>query len=415
MAMRHRFTWLTWLLITAVGAAVLSLGLSFESHSDSSVVAKVRQFHSPAALSPGHKQIGMQCSACHGDKPMAGKSAMQEKCVACHTRNDDNKVENTHPRAKFEDPANADRLEKIDALSCVTCHSEHKPSAQNHVGLTIAKDFCIACHADVEKDAPSHKRMDFNTCTAAGCHSYHDNRNTYLKFLVRGEKKGVPEKWELPEKVFTVKPAKYGVTENPHGKGNKVGECKTCHATETRQFEAGKHGVRESIGLLPMSPKLSKLPFKPDAHSKSLSCTSCHKPDKPDVEFAAVKACMSCHDDSHTNAYEKSKHAQLWRKEVSGEGKPGTGVSCATCHMPRIKLKTPEGKRRMVVDHDNTGNLRPSIKQTKVCLNCHSLQFTHNSLADKALAQGNFIGEPSVHVESIEMALERKKSKSSQN
>jgi hypothetical protein len=408
---RRRRLWLAWVLGSGLAAAVLALGIDFRPHADDTLVGKVRGLFAPASMSPGHVQIGLQCVACHGDRPMAGRDAMQEKCVACHARNDDNKVENAHPRAKFEDPDNADRLKRLDALHCVTCHSEHKPAAMNHVGLSLPKDFCMACHDELAKKTPSHAGMRFDSCTNTGCHSFHDNRATYRKLLKRNAGKAEPPDTRvLPMRDFGSRAAEFGVGENPHGKG-KIGECRKCHEAEQASFGLGKHGVRQKAGLRPMRPAWSELAFTDAARDKELSCISCHKADKPDTKKAAVEACLDCHADEHSKAYRNTRHDELWREELAGRGAPGTGVSCATCHLPRYALDTPDGNRRIAVSHNSTGNLRPPIKQARVCLACHTLQFTHDSLADKNLMRRNFKGPPAKHVKSIEMEMARKPDK----
>jgi formate-dependent nitrite reductase cytochrome c552 subunit len=117
---------------------------------------------------------------------------------------------------------------------------------------------------------------------------------------------------------------------------------------------------------------------------------------------------MTCHNDQHSKSFESSKHGVLWRAEVAGKGKPGSGVSCATCHMPRMKADSIDDIVRYTTNHNQTENLRPAIKQGKVCLSCHSLQFTLDALADKTLVNGNYNRAPSVHIKSIEMEAKRK-------
>ena len=46
-----------------------------------------------------------------------------------------------------------------------------------------------------------------------------------------------------------------------------------------------------------------------------------------------------------------------------------------------------------------------------VCVACHGLQFSLDSLADKALIDSDFTGRPSVHVESIDWVVARAKEK----
>ena len=79
----------------------------------------------------------------------------------------------------------------------------------------------------------------------------------------------------------------------------------------------------------------ARLPMREDAAHQSLTCNSRHVAHRYDVKRAAVEACMDCHNDTHTRAYEESPHHELWQQELDGELDAGSGVSCATCHMPR--------------------------------------------------------------------------------
>jgi hypothetical protein len=46
-----------------------------------------------------------------------------------------------------------------------------------------------------------------------------------------------------------------------------------------------------------------------------------------------------------------------------------------------------------------------------VCLDCHGLGFTLDSMADRALIESNFSGSPTVHVESIDWVVRRMKAR----
>ena len=132
-------------------------------------------------------------------------------------------------------------------------------------------------------------------------------------------------------------------------------------------------------------------------------CGTCHRPHAVDTAQAAAEACASCHDDSHTRAYFVSPHNRLRQAELAGEAPPGTGVSCATCHMP------PTVRRgKVTTNHNQNDSLRPNEKMVRtVCLDCHGLGFSLDSLADAGLIGRNFSGMPAVHVESIEWAMRR--------
>ena len=215
-----------------------------------------------------------------------------------------------------------------------------------------------------------------------------------------------------------------------------TGVCEDCHEPQAETFVRGRHGMRghpliaaprdpthglEAIGLggvLPgavavwfadpprparMSVAEARLPMRAEAAHQSLDCGTCHRPHAVDTERAAVEACASCHDDAHSRAWFGSAHHTLWQAELAGEAAPGTGVSCATCHMAKV------GRRgKIVTSHNQNEVLRPNEKMIRpVCLDCHGLGFAIDALADADLIARNFRGKPSAHVKSIEWAMRR--------
>ena len=218
---------------------------------------------------------------------------------------------------------------------------------------------------------------------------------------------------------------------------SSTGACKSCHEPQARSFARGRHGMREHPGIAPprnpatglkriglsraapaivadwladpvpparMTVGEARLPMRADADAHgALDCGACHEPHDVDTARAAVEACVSCHDDSHTRAYLESPHHRLWQAELSGEAPPGAGVSCATCHMP------PAGRRDIIAtNHNQNDTLRPNEKMIRsVCLDCHGLELSLDALADTALIERNFSGAPAVHVESVEWAVQR--------
>ena len=115
---------------------------------------------------------------------------------------------------------------------------------------------------------------------------------------------------------------------------------------------------------------------------------------------------MGCRDDNHTRAYKDSPHFGLWQAELAGEGAPGTGVSCASCHLPKIEDRRGD----LFTTHNQNSYLRPNEKMIRtVCMSWHSLDFAIDALADPKLVESNFNGRPAVHVESIDWALRRVK------
>lgn len=438
--------WLYWILLLTGLTSYLAYAL-YEEEADVFLIG---------AVTHGHHQIELSCSSCHSDA-FGGGAVLQNACVDCHGA-DLKQANDAHPKTKFTDPRNADRVELLDARVCITCHVEHHPERVRPMGVTQPDDFCITCHKDIADDRPSHRGLDFASCATGGCHNFHDNRALYEDFLLAHQSE--PE--QLP--VAQVAPSELGklmavVLEHPlepvlaaaadapetvhvepqhvqdweqtahaqagvncmgchseaiEGTGRDVWRerpdmavCARCHAPETDGFKAGLHGMRLQVGLSPMQPALAQLPMHGTAASKKLNCQSCHSAHRFDVRRAAVESCMGCHDDAHTNNYPDSPHARLWKAELDGRAPAGSGVSCATCHLPRT-THTLEGLSVVLTEHNQNLNLRPNEKMLRsVCMDCHGLAFAIDALADAGLVQSNFTGRPAQHVPSIDWAVRR--------
>jgi hypothetical protein len=153
-----------------------------------------------------------------------------------------------------------------------------------------------------------------------------------------------------------------------------------------------------------MNTAEARLTMKNNLH-KEVTCSSCHDPHSLDTEKASVDACLTCHQDEHSINYKDSPHFNLWQKELSNELSKGSGVTCASCHLPRIK----KGKK-VTVDHNQSAYVRPSNKMLrKVCMNCHGLEFSLSALIDQNLIKNNFNGSPSTSLKTIELLEQRLK------
>ena len=349
-----------------------------------------------------------------------GDAAMQKACVSCHgaalkLAND------SHPAKKFTDPRNADRLAKLDATLCVTCHREHRPEITGAMGLTLPRDYCFLCHQDIGKDRPSHKGLPFSGCTAAGCHNFHDNRALYEDFLVKHA--GEPD-IKVPAVIAMPNPgpaprakgrqaacprrrrrsrgqasrdqiiladwhdtahAKAGVNcKGCHAPKNALGKeaewtdkpgvkvCASCHDAEAKTFFEGKHGMRLKDGMLAAhsglgglfndtaaftdAPELARLPMNQKARGTELTCTTCHGAHRFDPAKAQVEACLTCHADEHSKAYIGSPHHTAWLAESQAKLRKGSGVTCATCHMPWVETEDEYGRKRVSVTHNQNDN-----------------------------------------------------------
>ncbi|MFO7325343.1 MAG: cytochrome c3 family protein [Pseudomonadota bacterium] len=187
------------------------------------------------------------------------------------------------------------------------------------------------------------------------------------------------------------------------------GSCAGCHLVQARQFRQGRHGMRLAVGLPPMRPREARLPMQKGAANRELGCASCHDAHRADRIEAARAACLGCHADEHSLAFDASPHGGTWARVERGEVAAAEAVSCATCHMPVMSERI--GEFDLVLDHvqhNQNATLRPAEKMLRpVCMRCHGLGFATDALADAALVRNNFNGSPAVHVRSIRMAVER--------
>ncbi len=439
--MTKRTLWTLWLL----GSLCLAAYLGWAMQRD-----ETAEVFLPGETSHGHYQIEVKCDVCH--TPMRG--VKQDACLACHAQELE-AADDSHPPKKFLDPRNADRVAALDARLCITCHREHEPELTRPVGVTMPEDYCFRCHADLGKERPSHAGLSFQSCASSGCHNFHDNRALYEDFLVKhANSPNLATAVLNPARDFAGRyrqehpdaarplsvtqhngPAHHAYqpelltawAETAHARGGvncqdchvnaatgsqwverpSLAVCASCHQAEHDGFLLGHHGMRLAQDLPPMTPGMARIAMKRDASDQSLTCMSCHAAHTFDTRRAAVKACMGCHDDAHTRAYPDSKHHQLWQNELAGIGAANSGVSCATCHLPRAQI-AQGGETRVVVQHNQNDNLRPNEKMIRsVCMNCHGLRFSIDALADDKLVARNFTGRPGIHIESIDWAMRR--------
>jgi hypothetical protein len=458
-----RKLWLLWFALAMAGGSALVGAMVYGGPLRSQLLV--------GKTTNGHHQIELACDTCH--KPFGGKEAMQQACASCHG-NELKLANDSHPAKKFTDPRNADRLAKLNATLCVTCHREHQPEITGAMGVTLPGDYCYLCHEDIGKDRVSHQGLPFNGCTAAGCHNFHDNRALYEDFL---EKHAGEPHIKLPTVLAALKPAPssgqaaaqpLGIDaadapadksgdpsiladwhETAHAKAavnckgchapkNALGVeaawtdkpgmqiCASCHGGEAKSFVEGKHGMRLKPGMLagheglgglfqeqplsPMRPELARLPMSAKAHGADLTCTTCHGSHRFDVVRAQVEGCLTCHADDHSKAYLGSRHHEAWLAELRGEAPKGSGVTCASCHMPRAETEDEFGRKRLTVTHNQNDTLQPNEKMIRpVCLSCHGLQFSLDSLADKGVIASNFTKRPGLRVESIDWVIKRAK------
>ena len=435
---------IVWLIVSLVSASALGAAMFFPDHDRFNPIDRTAFL--PGETTDGHYQIEIECGACHTEN-LADASTLQAACIECHSAELE-AVDDSHPTTKFTDPRNADRVAILDARRCATCHQEHRPEVVSTMGLSLPGDYCYQCHATVADDRPTHRDLPFDSCAAAGCHNFHDNRALYEDFLV--EHRNEPDLKPVAfvplrtpgsrgegDRRISLSASEHDAPRNLDGLVSSVADwadsahaaggvncsdchttpgldwraqpqravCTPCHEAENETFLAGRHGMRIAAGLSPLTPADSRLPrpLVADSHDTELDCNTCHPAHRYDTGTAATEACLGCHADEHSRAYAASPHAELARREFAGQAEPGSGVTCATCHFPRITHPaTPDA---VLVSHNQNDFLRPNEKMIRsTCLQCHGLAFSIDSLADPALIQNNFRGRPHREVESIHFA-----------
>lgn len=453
-----KILWLGWGLLSAMLIAYFGYKIFFSDNKSEFVIGEATH---------GHHQIELACETCHTDS-FGGPEVLQDACTNCHGQ-DLTLARDEHPKKKFTNPRNAALIEILDARQCISCHTEHQAEQTHPMGVTLPTDYCFHCHQEVGENRASHKDLPFDSCANSGCHNFHDNRALYEDFLVgnagqpwlqqisllaaanhakysapHGKGEGadagfaekakqhpdVHESWAMSaHATANVQCANCHVTQSPQGDGvledngqpawiakPAIDACESCHSDEVTGFTSGKHGMRLSPllskSLSPMTPALARLEFHEDSQHRELTCNSCHDVHELNTQFAAADGCLDCHSDDHSSAFKQSPHGQLWEKELAEQAEPGSGVSCATCHMPRLPLAGFADAEKTIkeyrVQHNQNDILRPNEKMIRpVCMQCHSLEFSIDALADEALIRNNFSGKPAKHVESIDWAVKR--------
>lgn len=129
----------------------------------------------PGVTSNGHILFEASCASCHeGFKPVSN-----ETCMRCHEAE---MATDAHGPKKFRDLRWAAELEKLEVLTCTTCHNEHVHMFGR--GVHLKPDLCMICHEGIiQGELASHKGFSPDGCWTAGCHNFHDHRSISTGFL----------------------------------------------------------------------------------------------------------------------------------------------------------------------------------------------------------------------------------------
>ena len=180
--------------------------------------------------------------------------------------------------------------------------------------------------------------------------------------------------------------------------------CQSCHENAVETFLLGKHGIRLLEEMSPLTPAMARLPMKHDAFDKQMTCNACHDVHTVDTMQASVDSCLTCHNDTHSLNYENSKHAQAVFANRELPRPSDQMVTCATCHLPRTAQEKVDGTTAVKVNHNNTYLLKPQDRMVgDVCMNCHGLEYSYNSIFDDDLVEANFDRPPTLSLETFDL------------
>lgn len=371
----------------------------------------------PGQTSNSHHLIEHSCNSCH----KAFDSVPNNNCNNCHNKD---LAQDSHSQEKLLNSKLGFQKE-FQKSNCKDCHQEHNGKLRP---INTKQDFCFSCHQKVKVELESHKNFTPSSCASSGCHNYHDNTAlnitlmkkqlaidpsdlTFQTLALDRELKEVsllgdfPRDLNFNQEIISNWQSSYHAqasvnctdchkaTNDVFIKNPTQSSCAKCHSYELSGFQQSAHGIREYLNLSPLVQKQSRLPMKlkEDEHRK-LSCFICHDVHTANTRQAAVESCLKCHNDDHSQKYLQSKHATLFAPE--DKQRPGVqAVSCATCHMPRVEIVV-EGKNKVVVQHNNSFNLRPRDRMLKICLDCHDFEFSFNSIFDDEMVKSNFTAAP---------------------
>lgn len=295
--------------------------------------------------SPGHYQIQDACGVCH-QSAFGGGEILQDACSGCHAK-ELKASHDSHPKSKFTDPRNADRVEELDARYCASCHREHQPEITRHMSVTLADDFCFECHEGIAEERPSHEGMGFDTCASAGCHNYHDNRALYEDFLVAHA--GEPFISEQPV-IAAMKD--YVATITPESKPEQEPKPELVPDYPEQSYQ-----VQEITAQ-----------WHSSAHLAEANCSDCHAQGE-EGKFDATPdplVCVNCHE-QQSKGFLVGKHGmRLAVKKEAKESFPLNG-SLAALADPQQRLLTP-----MTPGHARLPFKTSAHNEQLTCNSCHS-------------------------------------------
>lgn len=306
-----------------------------------------------------------QCLSCHKDhhKNSLSQKFRNGNCTTCHNQEEwkisdfDHKVTNYPLRSRH------------DELKCNECHQQKQnPSLATKESLfkfTGLKKDCLTCHKDYHffKNLKHKTHGPLNNCIK--CH----NESTWKE--VENFDHNQQTRYKIDGKHMNLNCLDCHIKKDKnnnllgsiyHWPQLKTKNCETCHdSPHLREFSPAllkkactECHVTSNWFDMPGGKKFdhSKTRFSITGAHETVSCSSCHGPQKKKIfkfKSPALKFCVDCHQNIHGQQFSKSINTN----------------QCTTCH------STTNFTERLDFDHSKTRYpLEGSHKNLK-CAECH--------------------------------------------
>jgi predicted CXXCH cytochrome family protein len=262
---------------------------------------------------------------------------------------------------------------------CITCHNSHVGKLKGLMNEEI-DTICLRCHEDISnliKKATLHSALRENNCPE--CHYPHSGENKYL--LVKKEKtlclnchENLEKEFKKPFACLPFKEGKCSSCHDSHASleddlllasPNKL--CKECHSPRCKVGEVSIASAVKDINCTTCHTGHSSQErglLGPYGHKVFLdkNCEECHNPIAAKREITTKiegkDLCFSCHK-RHESKY-KYVDNDVHVKDAKNP--------CSICH-----------------DYHASGKKNLTMKETRLCINCHENTEKRTAAMEKVL------------------------------
>lgn len=344
--------------------------------------------------------LTQDCLSCHQD-PHEGQ--LDRDCLSCHA------MDSWQPAPKFEHDNASFKL--LGAHAKVDCDDCHQPAVTLSSQVLrsfkpVEHDSCTSCHEDLHQGTLSQDCLSCHTMTAWNPVPRFNHANTAFALTGKHQQVSCDSCHKTVQNLAPGQPRIFeGIAfkscanchEDPHE--NRLGQdCVSCHKTSGWQQVAD------------IAFDHSRTRFALEGKHSSVTCESCHRPDRP-LAIAEFDDCTDCHKDEHKGQFQASQPAgsceachsvagflpsnfTLARHQETQFPLEGAHLAlpCLVCHKPVGKPFFSEptvhfsmGSKQCADCHSNPHG--PELLQKlgqDSCQSCHtlerwtSIQFDHN-------------------------------------